>query len=739
MTATVTPKSTSRPTPVLAALVELLRTKTDPTCPDSSSGKIRDTGLAELALSDVDAKLDEFQEDEIVGEFLKQQGVDLKEHARRVEQDLREAETEHLECYYQNRDQLQGLEHQIHSCDGILRQMEHLLTGFQTKLDNINQEIRDLQDQSLSMNRQWKNRLQVESRLTKVIDGLAVSPKLIQGISEAEVGPVYVTHVEELDRKLRFARHQANQPVRMAALRDVEPELERLRLVASAKIRHFFLTKIKSLRTLATNIQILQRSVFLRCRALNHFLIERHNEAACEVRDTYIYTARLYFAEHFELYCKELQKLKSVKVDRFDLLGQDESSRPSGFFGSARMVHTKDPKHVFSLGERVEILTQPDPRVIIPHVAEEGGHKYPFETLFRSYNLALSDNTTSEYEFLLQFFTPRTGKHAVAAGADITKAIYDHIFESVCTTGLGLTKQFVESTYDALGILLCVRINQQLANELQRRRIPVLEGYINATNMLLWPRFQAIVNMHLDSMKKVCVSPSVRLAKNEVHPHFVTRRYAEFVASLLTLNQSQETSVITQSIQRLRDGLEAMLLRISEGFGDRVTTLIFLINNYDLIITILNENGHQATSEEVDYFAHCRSTCISEYVEEQLDAHFGYLKKFVLEVEAAPNYFQEYGTESFEPVITEFNTTFRTSLANINATVIRNFSNFKNGTTILHSVLGQLLLYYNRFHHFFDQRFARKPTGSAEATRPSKWPVGVQNVMVEIKKYKSNF
>ncbi|KAJ1954431.1 Vacuolar protein sorting-associated protein 52, partial [Dispira parvispora] len=236
MTITATPpKTTSRPAPELAALVELLRTKPDPNRPDSSSGQAQDTGLAELTLSDVDAKLDEFQEDEIVGELLKQ-GVDLKKHARQVEQDLREAETEHLERYHQHRGELQGLEQQIHSCDDILRHMEHLLTGFQTKLGNINQEIRDLQDQSLSMNRQWKNRLQVESRLTKAIDGLAVSPKLIQGISEAEVGPVYVTHVEELDRKMRFARQQAHQPACMAALQDVEPELERLRLVASAKI-----------------------------------------------------------------------------------------------------------------------------------------------------------------------------------------------------------------------------------------------------------------------------------------------------------------------------------------------------------------------------------------------------------------------------------------------------------------------------------------------------------------------
>ncbi|RKP40437.1 Sac2 family-domain-containing protein [Dimargaris cristalligena] len=738
-------------------LAKLLRKKPAvPSSADESSPPLSNTrpatsAIATLSLEDVNKQLGEFQENEAISQLLSQ-GRDLKEHAQDIERQLREAELEHLENYFQQKHRLTELDEQVQDCDSILSHMETLLSGFQVKLGNINQEIRDLQDQSVSMSVRLKNRQQVEDQLERAIDGLAITPALITSICDHEVNQSYIEPLLELDHKIRVFRHQSSKNRTILALADTGPELERLRLVAAAKVRHFLLNKIKSIRTLATNIQILQRSIFLKYRALNHFVIERHSETASEIRDNYIFTARLYFADHFERYAKALQRLQATAAERGDMLGYDESSKAGGIFGGTRPA-LKDRRHIFGLGDRIHVLTRPEPQVIIPHVAEDRHEKFTFELLFRSFNLALIDNTTSEYEFLLQFFVSEAAR-ARHSGADIAKAIFDHVFAPVCAAGTTFTQSFVESTYDALGILLCIRINQQLINELQRRRVPVLDGYMNATNMLLWPRFQTIISLHIDSIKKVSSGNRPRLSKIDVHPHFVSRRYAEFVASLLILNQVPETNILDQSVRRLRNELEAMLLRISEGFNDRVTTLIFLINNYDLILTILNENGFEGDSdEEVDYFARCKTTCVSEYVEEQLDTYFGYLKSFVIRAESytdlggghgdgavgAGGDTSEISVDQFDKVIAEFNANFRGSLANINAAVIRNFSNFKNGTHILHSVLGQLILYYNRFYHLFDRRFTKKTAAGSGAGRPNQWPVGIQNVMVEIKKYKSNF
>jgi hypothetical protein len=72
-----------------------------------------------------------------------------------------------------------------------------------------------------------------------------------------------------------------------------------------------------------------------------------------------------------------------------------------------------------------------------------------------------------------------------------------------------------------VGLLLCIRINTQLALELQRRRVPALEGYTNATNMLIWPRFQYVMSLHMESLKKMFNSKSVMSAVKDIHPHYV--------------------------------------------------------------------------------------------------------------------------------------------------------------------------------------------------------------------------
>lgn len=82
----------------------------------------------------------------------------------------------------------------------------------------------------------------------------------------------------------------------------------------------------------------------------------------------------------------------------------------------------------------------------------------------------------------------------------------------------------------------------------------------------------------------------------------------------------------------------------------------------------------------------------------------------------------------FEKVATEFNNVWKQGLSNINTSVIQSFTNFQNGAKILHAVLTQALLYYKRFLTIWETRFGNRKT--------NVYPVGLQAVMVEIKKYR---
>ena len=83
----------------------------------------------------------------------------------------------------------------------------------------------------------------------------------------------------------------------------------------------------------------------------------------------------------------------------------------------------------------------------------------------------------------------------------------------------------------------------------------------------------------------------------------------------------------------------------------------------------------------------------------------------------------------------EFNRTFKSHLITLDKNIMSQFPNFQNGARVLHSVLSRLLTYYTRFLGFHDQKF----NSGMDIRRPNTSPIGIQNLMIELKKFKSNF
>lgn len=103
----------------------------------------------------------------------------------------------------------------------------------------------------------------------------------------------------------------------------------------------------------------------------------------------------------------------------------------------------------------------------------------------------LMDNASSEYCFLTEFFSStNTAKFPMPHSPAV---IANELFGEVCgRTVHGMQDQIkvmIDQSVDAIGILLCIRINNQHQLIMQKRRIPCLDQLINALNLLLWPRF----------------------------------------------------------------------------------------------------------------------------------------------------------------------------------------------------------------------------------------------------------
>ncbi|KAJ1737274.1 Vacuolar protein sorting-associated protein 52 [Coemansia sp. Benny D160-2] len=668
--------------------------------------------------------------DELVKRLLTK-GVDLRLYARDIEGELHALEDEQLANYEENEGALLELDAEIRGCDEVLENMERLLANFKSSLGNINDEIQTLQSDSVSMSVRLKNRIVAEKQLGRIIQGIALSPAAIDTICNGEVNEKYLDCLVEVNKKMAYLRVHEKQHRRLRAFQETQPELERLCLKASAKVRDFLLAKINDLRSLSTNAHILQSSVFLKYRFFNHFLIERHPEAAVEVRDTYIHIMRQYYLDHFEAYQRGLLKFERPVADKADVVGMEEPSKLS-LFGSAK-PSARDKSNVFNLGARASVLDTADPRAIVLSIAGDSNERFPFEALFRSYNLALADNATAEYEFIMQFFVSPKARQKIT-GSDMARMVFGHIFEPSIRVGEQFLKGYLEGSHDALGVLLCIRLVSLMASELQRRRVPVLEAYVNSANMQLWPRFQAILDGHIESIKRLAAYRAK--SKIDTQPPATVRRYAEFAASMLRLNQGYNTHVVALSLARLRAEIQAYISHMAGGNSDKHASLVFLVNSYDLILTVLHENRFTEREEEVSSWKQELAATVLEYAEVELENHFGYLKQFVIDAEQQSDIAQ-ITSEDLGRVVSVFNAEWRSKIAAINSSIIQSFSNFRTGTEILHAVLGQLIIYYTRFHSLYDKRFARRSSSGGGTT--SQQPVGVQNVMVEIKKYRNNF
>lgn len=310
-------------------------------------------------------------------------------------------------------------------------------------------------------------------------------------------------------------------------------------------------------------------------------------------------TMRWYFLNQFTRYEKALEKVKLHNIDKHDVLGQDDGTRKATILSGSK---AGPPHDAFNLGRRIDLLKTSNQTALPSFLAEEDKTTHYLEFPFRNFNLALVDNASAEYSFLTSFFSP-------ALSFTVISRHFNYIFEPTFALGQQLTKSLVNETFDCLGLLLCVRLNQHFAFELQRRKIPAVDGYINGTGMLLWPRFQMIMDQHCESIRTVTNGISTRKlsaseqAKQSAAPHFMTQRFGQFMQGILALStEAGDDEPVSTSLMRLRSEIEAFLTKASKAIVDSRKRERFLYNNYSLILTIIGDLEGKLAVEQQEHF-----------------------------------------------------------------------------------------------------------------------------------------
>lgn len=467
-------------------------------------------------------------------------------------------------------------------------------------------EIETLQNRSASLNTKLESRKEVEKLLGPEVDALSIAPSTVRRIADGPIDDAWVKAVDELDRRAKAVEAKAKNTGELKSASDLRPLIKDLQDRATERVRDYVVTQIKALRAPGVNAQLLQQNAFLRYKDAFAFLTRHQPQLGEEISQAYVNTMRWYYLHHFTRYKMSLDKIKIHVIDRNEVLANEEAVKRSGILGGSRVPVA--PHDVFSLGRRMETLKSNSPYAISSHVAEEDKSTHYLEAPFRAYNLALLDNASAEYSFLTQFL--------VKQSFHVVNRKFAEILEPTFALGHALTKQLIDASVDALGVLICVRLNQHFAFELQRRKMPCMEGYINGTSMLLWPRFQIVMDMHCDSLRRATTALPGRPAgsalsltsssssNQSVAPHPMTQRFANFVQAILALSrEAGDDEPVHNSLGRLRNDFEAFLTKLSKGFAESKKRERFLVNNYSLVGTIIAEEEGKLAEELKAHFA----------------------------------------------------------------------------------------------------------------------------------------
>ncbi|XP_037080746.1 vacuolar protein sorting-associated protein 52 homolog [Pollicipes pollicipes] len=645
-------------------------------------------------------------------------GIDLRQYSTQVEQKLRQVENASIQDYIKESRNITELHGQITACDQILERMEDMLQTFQSDLGSISSEIVHLQQQSVDMNLRLKNRQAVRGQLSQFVDDMTVPETMIRHIMETPVTErEFLEQLFTLDQKLSFVKEQSFREAK--SCHDVNDVLEKLKVKSISKIREYLLQKIYQFRKPMTNFQVPQNAM-LKYKFFYKFLVANEREVAREIRDDYIETMSKVYFSYFKSYSARLMKLQFEEgPTKDDLLAADEAAARSLFARPA----LKHRATVFSLGARGDVLTSLEAAVIVPHAAHKADTRYPFESLFRSVQYALVDNACREYLFLAEFFMVH-GSAAQDLFASVMGKTLHNLAKSVDV--------LVVDCYDSIGLFLCIHLIHRYQLMCHKRAVPALDKYWDMLLNLLWPKFCHIMELNIASVRQC--DPS-KLGTIDVRPHYITRRYAEFSAALVGINESFPSERVNRLLAQLQAELENFILRLAAEFSRRKEQLIFLINNYDMMLGVIMERTKD-NSKESESFRDLLAVRTAEYVEEILAPHFGGLMQLVRDAEAMVERADMDALRAEERRITtlvrSFAANWKKSLEDINNEIMRSFTNFRNGTNILQDALKQLILFYNRFQKILGLQALKNLPVRGEA-------INIHHIMVEVKKYKPNY
>ena len=173
---------------------------------------------------------------------------------------------------------------------------------------------------------------------------------------------------------------------------------------------------------------------------------------------------------------------------------------------------------------------------------------------------------------------------------------------------------------------------------MQRRRIPVLDSFFDRVSLLLWPRLKAVIVANIRSVRGA--NPR-KLGTVDLSKHYVSKRYAEFAVSVLSLQSGGADGgvggggdgMLTQDLLQLRTDVTSLLEKMAQLLTTNKDRAVFLINNYDQILSTFQER--RLVCDETQRFEELLLRQREIFAEEEIRLSFPRMVSFVIQTEHA--------------------------------------------------------------------------------------------------------
>ncbi|KAA8492978.1 Vacuolar protein sorting-associated protein 52 A [Porphyridium purpureum] len=652
--------------------------------------------------------------------------AELAKLAFELEAELRSIEAGSIERFVEQGAALNALNDSMRACDSGLLQIESQMLQHSHRLAQLIDEMKRLEMETVACSRSAQLKGRSEAHITAFLDEIMLPIELVACIVDGHVGSdKYTSALQLLSKKVAF--YELEDTKRSAAYREMRPQLERLLLKAISRVRDHLLLKLAMLKRPNTNIQIIKESVLLKQQYLFEFLQDHSAESFIEVRADYIDTMSVLYAHLFNKYLAGLLELK----DELGREGELLVDQGQGWLGSIGQMLQQQHQHrsLFGLGERERALANLAAPAVILAVATSKNQRFLFEEIYRSLCKMLLDTCGSEAVFDVHLF------------GELPGALFATLFEPIVGIILDALRTHVAASHDPIGLLILLVMNENFSHELKRRKLPELEELFLQGAIALKPKVKELLDGNVKVLQSTSAA-SLFSNPNDVSPKIVSRRFAEMNASVLRVlsmsSSPRPDDTVRETLRRLRAEYQGLIQRVAALYPKPKLRYAFLINNYDLVLSFMEEAGlrHQDMAltsareeegsgspssrartdadapagperrgttealamEEAGLFEDAVAGHAAAYVEQQLSDHF----PDVLGLVRLAQKHRDKGSQleiseaKLRLVLRNFTNNYVLVIEHMRSEIFREFPNLDMGMDVLRRCLAQLLSYHKR-------------------------------------------